>query len=195
MVFEVNHSDDLSHLLYRSRLGDEAASTKLVELYGPHVRRVIKSRMRKAHLDWRNDSMDLWQTIFANFFRGLKLGQYELNAPTQLLGLLTTMTSNAIIDMQRATLAVCRDVRRLATDDVMSLPLAADDSTPSERVAREELTLEFERRMSPDELYLAKQRLEGRSWIELSRILNEEPETLRRRLDRSIDRVVRELGL
>ena len=189
-------SDDASFqdLIRRVRAGDSDAAAELVRRYEPALRRVVRIRLTDARLRRAFDSMDVCQSVLANFFVRAALGQFELDSPDRLLQLLTHMARNKVIDQARRQRAGRRDVGRLA-DGQAAEDVAAAGASPSEQVAGRELLEEFRRRLSAEEKDLAEQRALGRDWADIAADKGGSPEALRKRLARGLDRVARQLGL
>src|ERR1700674_2682848 len=95
-------------LIRRVRAGDEEAAARLVREYEKDVRRVVRSRLRDSSLKQLLDSIDICQSVMANFFIRASLGQFELNSPDDLRKLLVTMACNRFNDQARKKNAVRR---------------------------------------------------------------------------------------
>ena len=78
-------------LIRRIRDRDETAAAELVAKYEAAIRRVVRIHLRDVRLRRVLDSMDVCQSVLASFFVRAALGQYELDSPDQLLGLLATI--------------------------------------------------------------------------------------------------------
>jgi RNA polymerase sigma-70 factor (ECF subfamily) len=181
-------------LIGRVRAGDQAAAAELVRRYEPTIRRTIRVRLRDPRLGRLLDSMDICQSVFASFFVRAALGQYELDQPEQLLKLLTRMARNKLANQAHHQRAGRRDYRRLVgTADAG--PVAAPCPSPSDQVAAQELIQEACRRLSPEERQLLELRQQGKDWHEIGAMLKANPDALRMRLGRAIERVTQNLGL
>jgi DNA-directed RNA polymerase specialized sigma24 family protein len=191
-LVEVN---SFAEMMARVRRSDPRAAHELLDRYGDQIRRVVRVRLTDPSLRRQMDSVDICQSVMADFFVRVALGQYELNTPEQLVKLLATMARNRLfkhIDGQRAAR---RDVRRLEKVGVDELPVAAGEPTPSRHAAGRELLAEVRLRLTEQECYLADQRGLGRSWPELAEELGATADALRIRLRRALDRVCQELNL
>jgi RNA polymerase sigma factor (sigma-70 family) len=186
---EVN---DFSELVRRVRAGDEEAAANLVRLYEAPIRRAVRMQLRDPRLRTVLDSMDICQSVLANFFVRAASGQFDLQQPANLLNLLVTMARNKLVTHARKSQNARRDPAGFAAA-VESL--ASSDSTPSGQVARQELLLEVRKRLSEDERHLAEQRALGLEWTEIAAQQGGSPEALRKKLGRALDRVAKELGL
>ena len=78
------------------RRGDQNAAEELVRTYEPFIRRIIRMRLTDERLRRIFDSMDICQSIMANFFARAAAGQFNLQTPEQLRNLLVTMAINKL---------------------------------------------------------------------------------------------------
>ncbi len=187
-------SASFQDLLGQARAGDEQAATELVRRYEPAIRRAARLRLRDARLGRILDSMDICQSVLASFFVRNALGQYDLDTPEQLLRLLATMARNKLVNQVHQQRAARRDLRRVELG-VEVVEVAANRPGVSALVAARELLQEARRRFSPEELQILERRERGDNWAAIAAELGGSPEALRKRLNRAIDRVARQLGL
>jgi RNA polymerase sigma-70 factor (ECF subfamily) len=122
-------------------------------------------------------------------------GQYDLNSPAQLVQLLAVMARNKLVSHVNKQQAARRDVRRMELLDDPAVEMAGREATPSRIVSARELLKNFRERLSPEERLLADARAAGRSWVELGREQGEDPDVLRKRFARAVERVAGQLGL
>jgi RNA polymerase sigma-70 factor (ECF subfamily) len=181
-------------LIQRVRGGEMAAAEELVRHYEPTVRRAVRVRMVNPSLRRAMDSVDICQSVMGSFFVRAALGQYDLDSPEQLAGLLIRLARNKVADAARREQAAQRDYRRTQADGSAVERVQSPGESPSQLVAGAELLQKFRDKLNPDERYLAEQRAQGREWNELAAELGQTAEGLRKRLQRAVDRVARELG-
>ena len=100
--------------LARVRAGDEPAAAELLKLYEPRIRRVVRVRFATSPRSLRRqmDSTDICQSVMGDFFVRAAMGQFDLDSPAQLVGLLAKMAQNKVIGHARRQRAARRDVRR-----------------------------------------------------------------------------------
>src|SRR5215470_8875406 len=98
--------------LRRVRAGDEQAAAELVRRYQSAVRVEVRMRLADARLRRVLDSMDLCQSVLASFFVRAAAGQYDLERPEQLVGLLVTIARRKVAFEARRHRAGSRDLRR-----------------------------------------------------------------------------------
>jgi len=187
-----------SELVRRVRSGDGQAAEELVRAYEPELRRAIRVRLTDARLRRVVDSLDICQSVLAGFFVRTAAGQFDLQTPEQLLKLLVTMARNRVIDWARHTQADRRDGQRqvsLELDNGELRPLPGHQPGPHTVLVNRELLDRVRGRLSPAERQLMEQRAAGLEWDEIAASLNEQPNAVRMRLTRALDRVAEELGL
>src|SRR5260221_14270297 len=107
----MTEDDAFADLLRRVRTGDEQAATQLVRQYEPEIRRAVRIRLANPRLQQVLDSMDICQSVLANFFTRAAAGQFDLESPEQLIRLLISMARNKVTDAARRQNAARRDVR------------------------------------------------------------------------------------
>ena len=191
----MSEEDSFRDLIARLRAGDEQAWAELIRRYEPAIRLVIRVRLGRSKLRHLLDTVDIVQSVLANFYERASQGQFELDTPEHLLKLLATMACNKLKNHALRQLAARRDQRRCQQGIPAGHEPADPASTPSQDVEQQDLLDEFRRRLSTQELWLAEQRAAGRSWSDLAAEVGESPDALRMRYSRALDRVAQELGL
>ena len=191
MAEELSFTD----LIQRVRAGDEKAATELVRRYEPAIRVAVRVRLTDPGLRRFLDSMDICQSVLANFFVRAAAGQFDLDKPERLMKLLVTMARNKVTNHALKERAARRDQRRVHKGGLDENTLVSPQPSPSQVVANQELLQEFRKKLSAEERQLADQRAQGRSWTEIAEVAGGNPDALRMQLLRAIDRVSRELKL
>jgi hypothetical protein len=105
------------------------------------------------------------------------------------------MSRKKLADHVREEQAARRDYRRLQDGPDQEKKLLADDTSPSQQVALNELLREFRTRLSPEERRLADLRASGQNWAQIAAEIGDGAEALRKKLTRAIDRIASKLGL
>jgi RNA polymerase sigma factor (sigma-70 family) len=182
-------------LIDRVRARDEQAAAELVRLYEPTIRMAIRLRLSDPSLRRLLDSMDICQSVLANFFVRAASGQFELDTADQLVKLLVTMARNKLTNYALQQRAARRDQRRVEKPVTNESELVDPRPSPSQVVANQELLHECRRRMSEEERQLADLRASGHSWDEIAAEVGAKADTVRSRLTRALDRVAQELRL
>ena len=188
-------STDFARLFDQIQSGDEAAARELVQKYEKELLREVRRRLRDPTLRRVLDSMDICQSVLANFFPRAADRQFALRSPEDLKGLLIEMVKNKICDHARAQKTQKRDTQRMHSQSVDELALADSDETPSMVLSKKEALERVRERLSPAELQIAELWCDGQSWESISARIRESPEALRKRFERAIKRVRAELGL
>jgi len=179
----------------RIRAGDEQAAADLVRRYEPIIRVVVRTRLGDRRLRRILDSMDICQSVLASFFVRAAAGQYDLEQPERLVGLLVTLARNKVALQARRQRAGNRDLRRDVPLNAGEWDMAGAGPSPSRVASGRELLVEFRRRLSVEERHLADLRAEGRGWAEIGAELGGTAQARRMQLARALDRVAREMGL
>lgn len=183
-------------LISRVRAGEQEAAAELVRQLEPELRRAVRVRLGDPRLRRVVDSVDVCQSVLANFFVRARLGEFDLGQPDQLLRLLLVMARNKLQDRARRQNAQKRDQRRLdAGADGDLDALAGPEPDPVRVVASRNLLEVVRTLLTDEERQLADRRAEGMGWAEIAALLGGQPDTLRKRLDRALDRVTARLGL
>jgi RNA polymerase sigma factor (sigma-70 family) len=187
-----------NELVERARQGDTEAARWFVERYESAIRRHVRFSLLDNKLKRVLDESDVCQSVFGQFFVGLWHGRFEFDGPEQVIALLREMVKNKLTDRARYWRAGRRNFERNACH--LDLEHAAEPvsavPTPSRIVAGAELLTEFERRLSDEERDILALRRQGVSWAEVSdQVSGVSAQAIRKRYERAIDRVGRELGL
>jgi RNA polymerase sigma-70 factor (ECF subfamily) len=185
---------DFAEFIRRIRAGDAEAAVELVRRYEPVVRLEVRVRLADPRLRRAFDSVDVCQSVLANFFVRAAAGDYELEKPHDLVRLLVGMARRKLAFQVRRERAQCRDHRRVtaAVDAVAALDAGP---SPSQEVAARELLAAFCQRLSEEERELARRRSEGQGWSEIATALGGTAQARRKQLERAVERVSRQLGL
>ena len=185
-----------SDYLARIRAGDEQAAADLVRQFEPLIRREIRLHLDDPGLNRVFDSMDVCQSVLASFFVRTAAGEYDLDRPEQLVGLLVTMARNKLASAVRREYRERRDTRRLAEkvgEKLESVPDAG--AGPGEVLAGKELLEQFRHALSEEERQIVELRGDGLAWADVAARLGGTAQARRMQLTRAVERVVRELGL
>jgi RNA polymerase sigma factor (sigma-70 family) len=182
-------------LMQRLRAGDETAALELHATYADQLRRFIRVRLTQPAMRRQMDSIDICQSVFADFFVRTALGQYDLQSPTELLKLLATMGRNRLIHHAQKQRAARRDIGRVEGGPVEDFALSGGEGTPSQIVAARELLHECQARLTPDERALFEQRRAGHGWDEIAAATGKSAEAVRKQYERAIKRISGELGM
>jgi RNA polymerase sigma-70 factor (ECF subfamily) len=189
----MSEANPFRELLDRVRAGDQQAAADLVCRYEPLIRRTVRLRLKHPQLRRILDSMDICQSVFASFFARTALGQYQLHTQDDLLKLLVVMVRNKVATQARKR----PQARQDCSLEAAGVDEEAADSgpSPSVQIADQDLLQEFRKRLSPQDRQIAEWRSQDRPWEDIAADLGGSAEALRKRFDRAVDRVARQLGL
>ncbi len=182
-------------LIRRVRNRDQEAARELTLRYEKVIRRVVRIHLRDARLRQVMDSMDVCQSVLATFFVRTALGQYDLDSPENLVNLLASIARNKLTNQVNHLRAQRRDVRKNSSLDSDGMQAKDRASDPSEQASAREILEKVWERLDPHDRYLAEQRSLGRTWKEIAAELGGLDVTLRKKLTRSLDRAMSELGI
>jgi RNA polymerase sigma-70 factor (ECF subfamily) len=131
-------ADEFQALLAQVRDGSQDAAWTLIELYGPHLQRVVR---RKLNNDMRSkfDSIDFVQAVWLSFFRD-RSQILDFRTPEQLVGFLAQVARNKVVDeTRRRVFSQKHGVRKeRPLDERVSEQATSQAGTPSQfAIARE----------------------------------------------------------
>jgi RNA polymerase sigma-70 factor (ECF subfamily) len=184
-----------TEFLHRIRTRDAHAAEELVRRYEPLVRREVRLKLNDPSCHRVFDSVDICQSVLASFFVRATAGQYELEQPAHLMGLLIRMARNKVALAVRRQRAQRRDGRRIGAVGVEELDPAGATATPSHVIAARELLAQVREHLSSEERQVADLRSQGLEWTAIAATLGGTADGRRMQLTRALDRVVCELGL
>jgi RNA polymerase sigma-70 factor (ECF subfamily) len=190
-------ADDLgfADFVRRIRAGDDAAAEELVQRFEPLIRREVRMRIVGNQVNGAFDSLDVSQSVLANFFTRAASGQFELERPEQLAGLLVTMARNKLVSRVRLEHQLVRDVRGLTAEPDVLNSVADEQPSPSENVSRKELLERARGLLTNEERQIVELRNQGLGWDEVATRLGGSGQARRMQLSRGIERLTRQLGL
>ncbi len=181
--------DDFVSLIERVRSGDEEACARLVARFEPFMLRVVRFRMRNRsdydRLRHEVGSVDVCQEVFLSLFERLKGGRFELTRPSDLERLLSAMIRFKIASKARARGVT---LRQLLGEDLGLERAGASDGT-AKRIEDQDLTEAVLRLVPTEEMEILNRRLDDQTWGMIAAAMGEQPETLRKRLERTFARI------
>ncbi|MBX7106331.1 MAG: hypothetical protein K1X57_19795 [Gemmataceae bacterium] len=175
-------------MLERVGQNDEEAITELVRRYEPEIRTMVRAWLRPWELKLRTvfDSNDICQSVLAWFFTKNAAGRYDLDSPSNLRNLLRVMVRNRVYYRIRGTKNDTRTTSMPTDIDSKQVP-------PDEALAEKELFEAVFSRFTPEEGELARRRMYGESWDEISAQVGGTADARRMQLARAANRLAREL--
>lgn len=181
-----------SVLMEQLRQGDQDAAWTIIEIYGPHIKRVVRRDLH-PRLRSRYDSADFVQAVWASFFR--QPSQFRrLNEPKELLNMLLTVARNKVVDETRRSLQTQKrtpDREEPVDEDsgeVLDMDkIPSNDPRPSQvAVAREQWNRLFEEQTREIRRIL-ELRFAGNSYEEIAAKVNRNERTVRKIVEQLMD--------
>ncbi len=188
-------ASEFADFLQRIRAGDPAAATEFVRKFEPLIRREIRLRMSDKRLQRGFDSEDVCQSVMASFFLRTAAGQYDLDRPEQLAGLLVQMARNKLASNARAQNAARRDQRRVLDGSAAMAGVAENSPSPSQLAIGRELLDRFHALLTAEERQITEMRNAGHGWDEVAERLGGTPEGRRMQHTRAVRRAAALLGV
>jgi len=165
--------------------GSVDAVRELVQVYGPHILRVVRLRLNKR-LRSRFDSADFVQSVWASFF-AIPAGRVHFDRADALIAYLAELARNKVVEAVRRRLGTQRDdVNREQPVD-SKIPLQARPGnrvpTASELAIAKEEWERLQDQLPQEYQPILDGRLRGESLRAIADQLGVHPRTVRRRLD------------
>jgi DNA-directed RNA polymerase specialized sigma24 family protein len=123
------------------------------------------------------------------------LGQYELNDPGRLRGLLIEMARRKLAEAARSQQRARRDVRRVEGSPIEDGEIAAPVPDPAQVVEARELLQQVQARLTEEEWMLTTLRSQGHDWAAIANTVGGTSDSRRKQHTRALNRVAKELGL
>jgi RNA polymerase sigma factor (sigma-70 family) len=179
----------------RIRAGDDQAAKELVTRFESLIRREVRLRISGSQVNRAFDSLDVSQSVLANFLMRAATGQFELERPDQLARLLVTMARNKLVSRVRSERRQIRDIRRVTAEPQALDQVVDQQPSPSEIVARRELLERLRTLLSDEERQIIDLRNQGLGWDEVATKLGGSGQARRMQMSRGIERLTRQLGI
>jgi RNA polymerase sigma factor (sigma-70 family) len=195
-VIENAFMSRLQDLLRRIGAGEQAAASEFYREYEPHVRKVIRARMRAMGLPLRrlSDSSDLCQVVLAGFLVQSAVGRYRLDDSEAVRKLLGKIAANRVVDLARRP-EFRKPTIPVGGDGVDGFEVIAPGSSPATQVALHELIQKADGLLTDGERAIADLRKDGLTWEEIGDRLGKGEAAVRKALDRAARRILLALGM
>jgi hypothetical protein len=177
----------------RLRRHETSAERQLVEVFGPVILRTVGLRLRRLGLARDVDPEDIGQQVFARFFAKVPRA-FVLSNPAALAKLLVKMTREEILSTNRRFHAIRRGGENHGCEHAPREDLLAPERTADHELLEQEQLEEIRSCVSGAEWDLAIAHFSGRSWKELAAQFDQNPEALRKKLERILERVRQDLS-
>jgi RNA polymerase sigma factor (sigma-70 family) len=178
--------DDFGQLIAQIREGSESAAWRLIELYGPHIRRVVRRNL-DPRLRPKFDSVDFVQAVWASFFREpAQIRAFE--TPKQIIGYLAATARFKVMDETRRCLHsqkhnINRE-RPLDDSTVKSDPRIASGANPQDIAIAREVWNRLMAGQTTRHQQIVRLRFAGASYLEIAKTLDIAERTARSVIER-----------
>jgi len=187
----VNQPDDkenrseLEELLEQVRAGSEEAALRFIEIYGPHLRRIVREKLR-VELRSKFDSLDFVQMVWASFFCEPNR-TVEFDEPEKLIAYLSTVARNKVVQEYRRRICTQKyDVTReqsLEDTDPVESAASRKQATPSQVAMARERWARLVAGQPERNQRVFEMRINGATFPEISRALGIHERTARKIMD------------
>lgn len=107
-------SDHLDHLIERLSVGEMSAAESLYAELAPYLRLIVRRNLPRR-LRAKFDSIDVVQSVWADFIAGLQTGRWRFDTAAQLRAFLLKSTRHRLIDRVRQFRVAAKHERSLAS--------------------------------------------------------------------------------
>lgn len=186
----VEEAFDLLPLL---REGNPSAQASFCRSFEPFIRREVRLRLRMDERLCRVlDSVDVCQEVLNSFLIRTNAGEYDLSEVPQLLALLKKMLKNKLSKKRRWHYAERRSLKRQSTirDENWSV-ISGNEPSVFRMLSNQELLEQILLRLEEDERNIAQKRAEGESWQQIAEPFGVNPDAIRMKLARALERVIK----
>lgn len=186
---------EFAALMEQLRAGDEEAAWKLLEVYGPAIRRVIRHELHEK-MRSKFDSVDFVQAVWASFFR--QPSQFRrLQKPDELMAFLVTVAQHKVVDETRRRFNTQKwDVtREESLDDpevVDAEAIPSTDPRPSQVAMFHEQWDQLVHRQPRENRKILEMRFAGATYEEIGVKLGIHERTARKIVDDVLEQMQRE---
>ncbi len=187
--------ESFKELMLRIRAGDQLAATEFVKEYEPLIRREVRLLLDDSRLKRLFDSTDIAQSVMCSFFVRTCGGEYELEDPRRLVGLLVAMAKNKLISTARRQLALKRDGNRVEMDSATMASQRDFAETSSQAISLAEVVERCRQALSEDERQIADLRSQDRTWEQIAQQMGGTAAGRRVQMARATERIIQQFGL
>ncbi len=169
--------EEIRQLLAEMRGGSEDAAWKLVERYGPHIRRAVRGRMSRQ-MRSAFDSDDFVQSVWVAII-GMGQPIHELEA-SELIGLLAAIARNKVIGQARRKKNKSSHQDRVTYDDSDVRAKTPTTASPSACIIAREQWERIVSRLPPRSQDILRLRVSGMTYVEIATEANCSVRTVQR---------------
>ncbi len=173
-------SDELSfaELIEALLMGDPQAVAELERLYGDHLRRVARRKLRQLGAQNWADSVEICQSVWLDLLR--KPLAAVLGTPDQLLAYLYAMVENKARAFHRTESTLGRDRSRQDPSPIENHGVLDEEPQPVVRIMDRELAAEIREKMGDVISQVHDLHCGGLEWTQIGEQLRIAPDALRK---------------
>lgn len=167
--------------------GSQEDAWKLIEVYGPHIQRVVR-RLLHHNMRSKFDSMDFVQVVWASFFTQ-RSQLLRFNKPEELVAYLAQMARNKVRDeTQRRMNTKKHDLKReqrfVEYETAVETPATVRAARPSQIAVAREQWRRLVENQPPEYQQVVELRFSGATYEEIAQSLHMHERTARRIIER-----------
>lgn len=195
LEFAMQDLESFKDLMLRIRAGDQLAASQFVKEYEPLIRREVRLLLDDTRLKRLFDSTDIAQSVMCSFFVRTCGGQYELDDPRRLVGMLISMAKNKLISTARRQLAFKRDGKRVEMDSQTLESQHDFADTSSQSISIAEVVDRCRQALTEDERQIADLRSQNKTWEQIAKQMGGTADGRRVQMARATTRITQQFGL
>jgi DNA-directed RNA polymerase specialized sigma24 family protein len=189
----VEFDTQIKSLVDRLNAGETAALGEIWGLFGNHIRRRARNRLREFGLSGKAESMDICNNVLLDM---VKQDMLHINKPTDVLAYFCRAVDNQVRSVVRALLSEKRDIRReIDLTNSAIVPRSPSSESPSLQVIQTEILDMVADALGSDGQAFVRLYLDLYSWGEIAERLGGTPDAARMRWHRCVNRVRSQLAL
>ena len=174
-------------LIKRLQAGDDEAGEYLVEVFGPHIMRVVRRRLDRR-LQSKFDASDFRQDVYLSLLRKKSINKLA-NNPSRLAAYLANMARNKVVDQFRKRVIndkydVNKEYSLHHADKVHPNALGSNDPTASQVAIANEIKDDLLASLTPKYRNVVLLKQNGATYTDIARTLKIDRKTVRRVIER-----------
>jgi RNA polymerase sigma factor (sigma-70 family) len=191
----LNIAPQFASLIERLADGDDSAMNALIRVFGPAIERMAKTQLGPM-LQSKDGADDVTQAVHLILWMGLRARKFAVATPRCYMALCHTLVARQVARQWRSAKVepnITIEGNLMETIVDRDLFSQAHETGPSREMELVETLADFLDHLDPIDRQLVQLRLQGRTTVEVARILGLDPSGLRVRLSRLRKKFEREL--
>jgi DNA-directed RNA polymerase specialized sigma24 family protein len=179
-------------LVERLNAGETNALSEIWALFGEHIRRRARTRLREFGVAGKAESMDICNTVLLDM---IKQESIKIQNPSDILAYFCRAIDNQVRTVVRSLLSEKRDIRREMGLDVAAPTATNNAGSPSLNLFHAEILEMVAAFLGDRGEEFAKMYLANHSWQEIGNRFNCSPDSARMKWNRAVERVRSQIEL